>query len=90
MTDHGIADLDRCHARTDFLNPPGIFVAENVGEQGALWVLNVFPHPFNDVQIGAAQTGSANPDNYFTGFGDFGQRDILKLKLDVQMLIVLV
>jgi hypothetical protein len=60
MADDGVADFHSVHALADFLDPPGVFVAHNVGEIN----LNLAaPNAFDDVQVGSTHAGAADPYN---------------------------
>src|SRR3984885_16186408 len=60
MADDRVADFHSVHALADFLDPPGVFVAHNVGEIN----LNLAsPNSFDDVQVGSTHAGAADPYN---------------------------
>ena len=63
MQDHGVSDFDVGYTRSYLLDPAGILVAEYVGQQRAVRILDRGPLAFDDVDIGAAEPGGTDPDD---------------------------
>ena len=72
VADHRIAGFDRGDGGADRLDPAGVLVAHDV-RQGDVDFLT--PDAFDDVQIGAADAGSAYTHDYIGGLFDSGIGD---------------
>jgi hypothetical protein len=73
MADDRVAHLDTLHTAAHLFDPAGVFMAHDVGQRD---IDLAAPDAFHDVQIGAAHTGAANPDNDISGTLDLRIVDI--------------
>jgi hypothetical protein len=62
------------HAAAHFLHPPSVFVAHHIGQADVCFFL---PDAFDDVQVGAADTGTADADDDISIVLQFRLGDVL-------------
>jgi hypothetical protein len=68
MADDGVADLDQRDGTADGFDPAGVFMAHDV-RQGDRHT--IAPEAFDDVEVGTANAGAADPHDDIAGAGDF-------------------
>jgi hypothetical protein len=90
VADHRVAMLDRGDVRPDILDPTGVFMAHDVGQEIAALIHDVLPDTFDDVQVGAAETGGPHLHDHIVRAHDGRGFDRLDLQLDVHRGVVFV
>src|SRR5690242_11050052 len=73
MADYRVADFHPLHAFADFLYPTGVFVSHDVRE---VYLNLTAPNAFDNVQVGSAYAGPADPDDDIRGLVNLGIRDV--------------
>ena len=76
MQDHLVADGDVGDGVTDRMHPAGVLVADRVGQRHAGLLL---PLAFDDVHVGAADAGAADPHDHVERAGRSPVRDVGEL-----------
>src|SRR5271166_3871978 len=81
MADDRVSTLKSRNAFANFLDPASVLVPHNIGQ---FHVNFLAPNPLDHVEIGATDTGTANPDDHIgTGLnfrlGDLFQSDKLRV-----------
>ena len=75
MADDRIADGQVLDRRADGVDPAGVLVAEDEGQVGRD---DVGEPAVDDVQVGAAQPGAADPDDHVVRPGRLGFRHVVQ------------
>src|SRR3954467_3877323 len=83
MQDHRVTDREVGDAVAYRVDPAGVLVSQHIGQPG---ILNGLPLPLDDVQVGPADPGAADPDD------DVQRARYLRLRdlVDRRILVVVV
>src|SRR3954465_4216515 len=83
MQDHRVTDREVGDAVAYRVDPAGVLVSQHIGQPG---ILNGLPLPLDDVQVGPADPGAADPDDDVHRARDLRLRDFV----DRRVLVVVV
>ena len=90
VADHRVAGFDRGDIAAHILDPAGIFMAHDIGQQAALGIHDIFPDTFEDMQVGAAQACRTDLYDHLVRSRDRGRTHVFDLQFHVHLGIVFV